>query len=312
MMKKKVCVILCLVCTILIAACASGEQPEEGTYIYYMNTTGDTLQKKNYEIQGLDTEEIVKDMLKEMKKSPEDIELKSVLPKDVKVQHIQMKEKHLELYFNEAYAKMKKSREVLCRAAVVQTLTQVEGIDFVSFYVGDEPLRDANGELIGLMRNEDFVQNIDSALDSYQVTSLNLYFANKDGTALQCEKIGNVRYRNNTSIEKLILEQLMKGPSSGKTKATIPKETKLLGVSVKDGICYVNLDSGFLAEGYNQKPEVTIYSIVNSIIEGGNATRVQILIDGSVEAEFKGSIKLDRPFEWKPELIEEKEEKKES
>ena len=64
------------------------------------------------------------------------------------------------------------------------------------------------------------------------------------------EKINDVHYSNNTSIEKLIMEQLMRGPTTSKAQATIPAETKLLGVSVKDGICYVNLDSTFLTEGY--------------------------------------------------------------
>lgn len=309
-MKKNICVILCLIYGMIIAGCASGEKSKDaGTYIYYLNTDNDILEKRDYTIpKEEETEKIIEDMLKELKKSSEDVKFKSVIPKEVKAEHFELEGRQLKIYFNEAYLKMKKSREVLCRAGVVQTLTQVNGVDFVSFYVGDDDLKDGKGNRIGLMRNEDFVQNIDSALDSYQVTSLNLYFANKDGTALQSEKISNVRYRNNTSIEKLIVEQLMKGPVSDKGKATIPKETKLLGVSVKDGICYVNLDSSFLTEGYNQKPEVPIYSIVNSIIESGNATRVQILIDGSTDAEFKGSIKLDRPLEWKPELIEEKKE----
>ena len=203
---------------------------------------------------------------------------------------------------------MKKAREVLCRAAVVQTLVQIDGIDFVSFYVGDDVLKDREGVPIGLMSADDFVQNTGSSLSSYQVTSLNLYFSNEDGTKLVSEKINDVHYSNNTSIEKLIMEQLMRGPTTSKAQATIPAETKLLGVSVKDGICYVNLDSTFLTEGYNQKPEVAIYSIVNSIIESGNASRVQILINGASDEAYKGSIQLDRPLEWNSALIEEKKE----
>lgn len=308
-MKQKICIILCLMCVGLLAGCASGEKSEKsGVSVYYLNTEDDILEKKEYVIQNQETEKIVDEMLKELQRIPEDMELKPAIPEEVKVEDFQIQEKHLELYFNKSYAKMKKGREVICRAAVVQTLTQIEGVDFVSFYVGQEALKDSKGKRIGLMRSEDFVQSTDSSLDNYQVASLNLYFANKDGTGLQSEKINKVRYRNNTSIEKLIVEQLMKGPTSEKTKATIPKETKLLGVSMKDGICYVNLDSSFMNGDYNQKPEVTIYSIVNSIIEGGNVSRVQILIEGSSDIVFKGAIPLGQPMEWNAELIEEKEE----
>lgn len=301
--------LICSICMIILAGCASGEKTEDAeTCIYYLNMEGDILEKRPYEIQEKTVEKTVKDMLKHMKDAPEDIKVKSAIPRDVKMERFEIQDRQLKIYFDESYMKMKKSTEVLCRAAIVQTLTQVDGIDFVSFYVNGEALKDKKGNRIGMMRAEDFVQNTDASFDSYQVTSLNLYFANKDGTALQKEKIDNIRYRNNTSVEKLVVEQLMKGPSSAKMKPTIPKETKLLGVAVKDGVCYVNLDSSFLTEGYNQKPEVTIYSIVNSVIENGNVSKVQILIDGVSEQVFKGSIRLESPLDWKPDLIREKEE----
>lgn len=311
-MKKQIGIILCLMFGIVLVGlggCMEKEKPKEtGKYIYYFNTDEKALEKLSYANKDTDTEKEVKSMLKALKKSPEAIELQPAIPKEVKVTETVIVDKQLELHFNEAYLKMKRSEEVLCRAAIVQTMVQVEGIDFVSFYVGEEPLKDRKGDPVGLMRAEDFVQNTGNSLSSYQTTTLNLYFADKDGTALENEKISNVHYNANTSIEKLVVEQLMKGPSSDKMNPTIPKVTKLLGVSVRDGICYVNFDSSFLTEGYNQKPEVPIYSIVNSILENGNATQVQILIDGASDHTFKDSVKLNSPLEWNAELIKEKKE----
>ena len=152
---------------------------------------------------------------------------------------------------------------------------------------------------------EDFVQNTGYSLKNYQSTELKLYFSSNDGTKLVAEKREDVHYNINTSIEKLAVEQLMKGTTSDKRNATIPTNVKLLGVAVKDGICYVNFDSAFLTNTLNQKPEVTIYSIVNSIIANGNASKVQILIDGSSDVTFMGSIDLGSPLEWKADLIEE-------
>ena len=55
---------------------------------------------------------------------------------------------------------------------------------------------------------------------------------------------------------------------------------KRQGVSLKDSICYVNLDEGFLNNAYVLNPRLTVYSIVNSVIDGGNSSRVQISING--------------------------------
>ena len=153
------------------------------------------------------------------------------------------------------------------------------------------------------MRAEDFVQNTGSILKSYKTTDLRLYFSNTEGTALVTQKKSNVRYGSNTSIEKLAVEQLMKGTSSDKSKSPIPSNAKLLSVSLKDGVCYVNFDSTFLSEGINQIPEVTVYSIVNSIIANGNATKVQILVEGSSDVKLMGTFDLNRIFEWNAEII---------
>ena len=104
----------------------------------------------------------------------------------------------------------------------------------------------------------------------------------------------------------IVNEQLKKNSSGG--KATIPKNAKILSVSIKDGICYVSFDSKFATSNYDQNPEVTIYSIVNSIIENGNASKVQILIEDSTDSLYKGIVDLSRPLEWKADIIKEVQE----
>ena len=67
----------------------------------------------------------------------------------------------------------------------------------------------------------------------------------------------------------------------------------------------INFDEKFATEGYDQKPEVTIYSIVNSIIENANVSKVQILIEGSSDVLYKGTVDLSRPLEWNASIMEE-------
>lgn len=303
-MKKKICVILCLVWSIILVGCSDTEKGTEMN-IFYVNPDGNALIQEEYYRKETLGEESVKEVLAALQKPTDEKEIQSAIPDKVKIEKFYLEDKQLELVFNEAYTEISKSAEVLLRASLVQTLVQLPDVTFVSFYVGEEPLRDLSGEAIGLMCAEDFVQNTGTSLKSYQETDLKLYFANKDGTKLSAEKRANVHYNINTSIEKLVVEQLMKGTSSDKRGGVIPSSVKLLGVSVKDGICYVNFDSSFLNEGYNLKPEVTIYAIVNSIITNGNATKVQILVEGSSDVMFMGRVDLSDPLGWKADLIEE-------
>lgn len=303
-MKKSIYwMILSLICGMLLCGCS--EQEGTAMNIYYVNADGNALVQEEYYRSVENGEDAVVEVLEAMTLPKDTRECQSALPGKVEVESFSIKNRKIDLIFNEEYSKLPKSTEVLLRAAVVQTLVQIPDISFVSFYIGDEALKDSQGKVIGIMGAEDFVQNTGSTLKSFQSTDLKLYFANNDGTMLSVEKRTDVRYSINTSIEKLVVEQLMKGTSSDKRSGTIPNTVKLLGVSVKEGICYVNFDSSFLSAGMNQKPEVTIYSIVNSIIVNGNATKVQILVDGSSDIMFMNTIDLRTPLEWKADLIEE-------
>lgn len=291
-MKKKIGVLLLILLCVLQCACGTQDNTEE-MYVYYLNADGNALIQETFpktDVEG------ALDKLKSY----------SVLPKEVKVEEYKLSRGYLDIYFNSAYAEMNKSTEVLIRAAIVQTLVQVENVSFISFYVDGQALTDNDGNAIGMMRAEDFVQSTGSSFDSYQTTDLTLYFANKDGKELKAKRKTEVRYNVNTSIERLVVEQLVKGTSSSGVQSTVPESTMILGVSVKEEICYVNLDSKFLTDSYDLSPEVVIYSIVNSIIENSSVTKVQILVDGASDVVYKNTLDLSRPLEWNANILEEK------
>jgi germination protein M len=280
--------VLCIFCV----GCKAKEQQISEMYLYSINADGNALVQSTYPLMDLDG--II-----------EKVKANNVLPKGVEIKDYKVERLQLMLFFNDAYLEMNKSTEVLVRAALVQTMTQLSNVEFVSFYVAGEPLRDNDDNLVGLMSAQDFVQNTGSSIDSYQTTELKLYFADKDGKQLKETTKSNIRYNANTAIERLVVEQLMKGTSSSGAQSVIPKATKLLGVSVKDGVCYVNFDAKFATDSYDLNPEVTIYAIVNSIIANSNVTKVQILIEGANDAVYKNIVDLSKPLEWNVTLVKE-------
>lgn len=308
-MKYKISIILFITISCILFGCGKEEGPVTGDVnIYCVSINGQGLETVEYELKSQDVESQVRELFEQLKKSRESKEITSSVPSNVELEKIDLNDRQLSLYFGTSYYEMKKSTEVLMRAAVVQTMTQLSGVDYVSFYVGKDALKDSYGEVIGIMNAENFLQNATYSLDAYQKTSLKLYFATTDGLGLKEEHRADVHYNPSTSIEKLVLKQLMDGPDSESLSPTIPETVKLLGVSVKEGVCYVNLTSSFLTNIYNQKPEVTIYSIVNSLVANTKVLKVQILIDGSADTMFLNTVDLSKPLEWNAEILEGQEE----
>ena len=108
--------------------------------------------------------------------------------------------------------------------------------------------------------------------------NLSLYFSNASGDGL-IKETREVHYSSNISMEKLIMEQLLKGPDTVGLKSAIPAGTKLISVSVVDGICYVNLDATFKNQDYSVMESIVIYSIVNSLSEMASISKVQISVN---------------------------------
>lgn len=276
----------------------------EGTYLCYVNTEEDSLARESYEIQGETADEEVEDVLEEMQKEADSIDYRSAFPDHVSVTDWSLTDGRLDLTFSDSYLRMSKGEEVLLRAALVETLGQIIGVDEVGFFTGEGPLTDSDGQEIGYMSPEDFVQNTGPTLHSYQLQELKLYFAGEKGDCLEPETV-SLRYNSSTSIEKLVVEQLIKGPEKEGMLAVIPPETRVLGVSIREHICYVNFDQEFLNGAPGVTPEATVYAIVNSLTESGNVSQVQISVNGESDIQYMNRIDLGKPLTRNPDLVEE-------
>lgn len=307
-MKKMKYFIVCIIlCVLFLSGCGNDEEKTvEGTGIYYLNTEGTGLVKKKYSIRGEDSKEKIERLLSELQKETDSIEYNSPFPEGVEIENWEINGTMVDIYFNVNFNKMETSTKVLLRAAIIQTITQIQDVEYVAFYAAGQPITDNKGDEIGYQSEEDFVQNIGSTLHSYQKGELTLYFASEDGQKLVGENV-SVRYNSNMSVEKLIVEELIDGPRSLEHQATFSNKTKVLGVSVKDGICYVNFDDKFLVNTVAIDPNITIYSLVNSIIESGTATKVQILVNGETNVKYHETVDLSQPFSRNLEMIEEEE-----
>ena len=192
---------------------------------------------------------------------------------------------------------------MLYRAAVVKTLTQLPGVDHVTFYVDGAPATYADGTVIGMMSADDFVEESGRNSADIQSADIKLYFANAKGDKLIPMDM-NVTYNKNVPIERVVVEQLINGPGISGYYRTLPANVKLLGISVTDGTCYVNLDSTFVGGMVNAAEMVPVYSIVNSLCDLPQIDRVQILINGESNRMYRESISLETKFTTNEDIVQ--------
>ena len=271
--------------------------------IYYLNKDETGIESETYTLQKEGVDAQIQELLQVMAEAPEDADNKTVLGGSAVVLEVGREEAQVILTMDEGYRSLNPATEVLTRAALVRTLTQIDGVDFVSMKVRNDPLTDRSGNPIGIMEASMFIDNAGDEINAYERVRLTLYFTDQSGTRL-VEAARSVVYNTNISMEKLVVEQLIKDPNNEEMFPTINPETKVISVTVKDGICYVNLSESFLNPMTNATAEVTIYSITNSLVELSNVNKVQISINGDTEGTFREKFPLSTIYERNLELID--------
>lgn len=306
MKKQKMGMFLLILILLMTGVTGCEEKQEEFSeyQIYYVNKDKTRTVAVEYEPIAEDTERMIVEFLEQLFKDTNSPDYRKAIPEEVHLESWKLENAQLSLYFNNSYSTMDNITEILCRASIVRTLVQIEGIDCISFYVGDSPLVDDNGTLIGLMTAESFIENPGEQINSIQTADIILYFSNLEGTGL-VQEVQKVHYSSNISMEKLVMEHLMKKPEGDNARTAIPSGTKLVSVSVLDGVCFVNLNEGFLNQNYEIAEPVVIYSIANSLVELPNVNKVQISVNGDSNMIYREKFDLNTMYERNLDYMDE-------
>ena len=231
--------------------------------------------------------------------SPDDAHV-SPLPDGVFIEKVLLENDEVKVTFNKLFEQVDEREKTLCRAAVVKSFTQIPEANYVSFYIGEELMEDDSGNAYEKLTANDYL--IVSAKDIEQEQILTLYYGDQEGSHLAKESVpASVAVDQN--IIRIIIERLIEGPAYEEETSLISDDTTLLSVSVSDDTAYINLSGAFSDTASTVSPELTVYSIVNSVLDNTSLKKVQILVDGEAPASFGGQMDLRFPLEIKRSLI---------
>ena len=283
-----------------VAFSGCGKKETESKYkIYYVNEEQGEVLAESF----VPSEETTQTMLEEMteKLNKKNAEGHTLLPENIEIQSCVDDDGMIRVDFNQEYHDLNPVDEVLLRASIVKDYVQIPNIYLVTITAEGTPIVDSQGQEIEAMSLDSFLENTGKEIMAYQYKELNLYFTNEEGNQLVPEA-RQVYYNGNTPIEKVIVEQLLRGPGESGHYATLPSDTRIVGVSVADGIAYVNLGKQFVDEALPVDAQIPIYSIVNSLIDAGNVSQVQISINGDTSLLFKDKVDMNQLFQVNHEL----------
>ena len=273
----------------------------QGTAIYYIDSENNRLKSERITVEGETDTEIVENAFKALKSKPKSEMLISAVPEYVNYINCYIDEATAKINLSSSYYDMDKKTELYCRSALLKTLTELEFIDEVEIFVAGQTLKQTNGEPIGAVGSDDVITT--ASVEARPITSVKvvrLYFASSDYTAFNAED-RRIEVNRNQPIEKYVVEEIIKGPRGDKSIATVPADTKVRNVMTQDKVCYVDLSAEFVSKQNSEETTVyfAIYTIVNSLTRLDNIEKVQFLIEGEKQEDYKGFMDFSKPFEPK-------------
>lgn len=304
-MKKRLLMlsfaIVILLAWMMIGTACSKETGEvtgesDGFKIFYLSPERNEIIAKEYELQSKTPEQMVDECIAQLKKTPDKSNYTAPIATNISIKDYAVTNGKMDINFGEGYLTLSTVEEVLVRAAIVKTLVQIPGIEYITFNVEGAPLRDAKNNVVGVMSKDSFVNNLGAQINTIENYEITLYYATTDGSALKAVT-RSVYASTGMSMEKLVLTYLMQEPEEEDLQCVIPEGTKIISVATLDGVCLVSFDDTFLRYNYKVSEEVAFYSIINTLCEINGVNKVQISVNGNTTYSFRDKYAMDKLYE---------------
>lgn len=314
---KKYFILFMFLFPVFFAGCSQGgeknldDKAEDGQhYIYYLDNNETQLVREAFYPEEISVEGQIEEYTRALKeKKPSKVMYKKALPDYVEMTADKAVEnQQLTVNFDSSYLNLTGASEVLCRAAIVKTLCQIDGVAYVQFLIDGQPLKNSYDAPVGFMKAEDFIDNTGGETKYEQNAVVILYFADSEGKRLVDTRV-KIKYDGTIPLEELVLSQLIKGPEciegvkEGEILPTISKNAGLNKVTIKEGVCYVDFNKEFSLEYDGVTKEAVLYSIVNSLVEIPEVNKVRITIDGGPVTNSGLDIDLNAPVERNLDIV---------
>jgi spore germination protein GerM len=138
---------------------------------------------------------------------------------------------------------------------------------------------------------------------SRPMANIVLYFPDKEGNYLVAEnhKVDEAKIREQPA--RTAMEMLLTGTKNPNLVNIIPPGTKLIGISLKDGIAYADFNKNLIKSGGSLEEIFIVGSIVNTLTQFPTIKQVQILVEGKKVETISGHMDVSGPLGRSEKII---------
>lgn len=316
---KKIIWAMVLIVVALVAGCGKTEEDNTSVqelgdnqiYIYYVNLDKTDMVPAVYTLESQeDLTEVVGELIDNLTNVEITQECQTPIPSSITYveQPIENVRGRIDIAFNVLmYDNINAEDMLFFKSCVCKTLLQLDGVNNVVISMTDMSNADPETATVTESYDDDsFILSYGRDKGYTQTGNIILYFANESGDALK-EYRKTVEISNTTSLERVVVESLIGGPLREGYTATLPEDTVIQNIAVKDGICYLDLSEEFYNADNPLKNDIIVYSIVDSLIELPTVTKVQFLKNGEKIPFYRETLAFDGIFERNLDLIEQED-----
>ena len=276
-----------LALAIFLTGCGQAEPkspPEREGYGVYrisgdgMESGGGLLGQERYVIP--EGEDVLTALTRALTAEPLTDGLRSPFASGTEIISHKLENGELILKMNSDYLKLEGMDKTIADYSIALTLCMVQGVRAVSIYAGGVCYAK------GLTAEDAVTEDITSPFEK----RIALYFPDEENRYLVREyhTMYESAIDSYESIERYVVEKLMDGPITPRLRRVLPEGIRIRSISTSDGVCTVNLYSGFaesVQEGLMSE-RLAVYSFVNTLCSLSWISKVRFLEEGNTIDSF--------------------------
>ncbi len=315
---KKIKMILILMCYVLLGVVLQGCEysVDEGTevatveplgegevYVYYVNKETTKFEiniMKLSDIENIDKS--LSEILDKVTVSDDVNGYKTGVTSNFVYKDFEYKEGIVTINFDLADSSWTTEEALFAKACVVKSVSQLESVKRVRIAINDLLSKEESTVFVEVYNADSFVLTDTDDSVYTQSGNITIFFADEEGEVLK-EYNKKVEITSNISLEQIIMDSLITGPLREGYTPTIPNGVQINKISVKDGVCYVDMNDSFNGTLDDIRSDLTVYSVVNSLVQLPTISKVQFFIDGEKQEYYRETMAFDGLFEFNDNIL---------